>query len=360
MNILIDIGHPAHVHLFKNFAKQMIEKGNKVLFTCRDKEFEIKLLESNGFDYISFGKKYKSLTGKIWGMIKFDFMEYKVALKFKPDIFLSHGSLYAAFASFLVHKPHISFEDTFNFEQIRLYKPFTDVILTSDYEHPLKSKKVIKYAGYHELAYLHPNNYTPDKSVLNILGVKDNEKYVIIRFVAWAATHDIGHKGISYQNKLKAIEEFSKYAKVFISSEYELPVEFQKYKINIPPEKMHDALAYANLVWAESFTIPAECAVLGTPSIITHNTKSYYLTEEEEKYDLCYCYSESLDDQQKSIQKGIELLHNDKLKEEWRIKADRLLEDKIDVTAFLLWFVEKYPESKKIMIENPEYQYRFR
>jgi uncharacterized protein len=61
MNILIDIGHPAHVHLFKNFAKQMIEKGNKVLFTCRDKEFEIKLLESNGFDYISFGKKYKSL-----------------------------------------------------------------------------------------------------------------------------------------------------------------------------------------------------------------------------------------------------------------------------------------------------------
>jgi len=147
---------------------------------------------------------------------------------------------------------------------------------------------------------------------------------------------------------------------VFISSESELPVEFQKYKINIPPEKMHDALAYANLVWAESFTIPAEGAVLGTPSIITHNTKSYYLTEEEEKYDLCYCYSESLDDQQKSIQKGIELLHNDKLKEEWRIKADRLLEDKIDVTAFLLWFVEKYPESKKIMKENPEYQYRFR
>ena len=44
MRILIDIGHPAHVHLFKNFAWQMQEKGHKVLFTCREKEFEIDLL----------------------------------------------------------------------------------------------------------------------------------------------------------------------------------------------------------------------------------------------------------------------------------------------------------------------------
>ena len=38
----------------------------------------------------------------------------------------------------------------------------------------------------------------------------------------------------------------------------------------------------------------------------------------------------------------------------------RMLSDKIDVTAFLTWFIENYPESKRIMKENPDYQYNFR
>ncbi len=38
MKILIDIGHPAHVHIFRNFAKEMTKKGHKVLMTCREKE----------------------------------------------------------------------------------------------------------------------------------------------------------------------------------------------------------------------------------------------------------------------------------------------------------------------------------
>jgi len=37
-----------------------------------------------------------------------------------------------------------------------------------------------------------------------------------------------------------------------------------------------------------------------------------------------------------------------------------MLSDKIDVTAFMVWFVENYPESAKIMKENPEYQWSFR
>jgi asparagine synthase (glutamine-hydrolysing) len=62
------------------------------------------------------------------------------------------------------------------------------------------------------LAYLHPTYFTPDKSILNELNINENEKYVIIRFVSWNATHDFGHKGISYENKLKAIKEFEKYS----------------------------------------------------------------------------------------------------------------------------------------------------
>ena len=185
MKIIIDVGHPADFHLLRNFASQSLDRGHEILFTCREKECVIELLEHFGFKYKSFGKNYSSIVKKMWGLIKYDIMQIITALKFKPDVFISHSSMYAAQAAFILRKPHIAFEDTFNFEQIRLYEPFSQVVLTSDYEHPLKKDKVIKYAGYHELAYLHPNNFKSDKSILHELELNENEKYVIIRFVSW-------------------------------------------------------------------------------------------------------------------------------------------------------------------------------
>ena len=37
-----------------------------------------------------------------------------------------------------------------------------------------------------------------------------------------------------------------------------------------------------------------------------------------------------------------------------------LLDDKIDVTSFLVWFVENYPKSFQLMNENPDYQLKFK
>jgi hypothetical protein len=37
-----------------------------------------------------------------------------------------------------------------------------------------------------------------------------------------------------------------------------------------------------------------------------------------------------------------------------------MLDDKIDVTAFMVWFIQDYPGSVTIMRENPEYQERFK
>ena len=131
MNVLIDIGHPAHVHLFKYFAKKMQLKGHQILFTVRDKEIEIYLLKKYELKYISLGKKRRTKIAKIWGLIEYTVRIYLISLKFKPNLYLSHGSIYAAWTSFLMRKPHISMEDTGNWEQVRLYKPFTSTILTS-------------------------------------------------------------------------------------------------------------------------------------------------------------------------------------------------------------------------------------
>lgn len=360
MRILIDIGHPAHVHLFRNLAKDLINHGHQVLFTCRDKEFEIQLLKHYGFDYVSFGRKYSTITGKIWGLLKFDIKELLVSLKFKPDIFLSHGSMYAAHAAYLLRKPHIAMEDTFNAEQVRLYAPFSRVILTSDYDHPLQSKKVLRYPGYHELAYLHPNRFTPDISVLDELGVAENQPYVIMRFVSWKASHDVGHQGMSFDNKLRAVSAFSGSAKVFISSEAPLPESLKGYHIPIKPNRMHDALAFASLVFGESSTMSEEAAMLGVPSVYLFNNSTCYTQHLEERYGLLFNFAESESDQVKAIEKGIELLNKPELKEVWKMKRDAMLSERIDVTAFLYWFVSGFPESMAIMKKSPGWYSSFK
>lgn len=358
MNILIDLGHPAHVHLFRNFALEMIKKNHNVLCTCRNKEFEINLLEHYNLPYIFLGKKYNSKIGKIWNLLEFDLKEIAIAKRFKPDVFLSHGSHYAAHASFVLRKPHISFEDTFNFEQIWLYKSFTDTILTSDYDHPLKSKKLIQYSGYHELAYLHPNWFNSDNSILKELGVAEGEKYVIMRFVSWKASHDIGHKGMSNENKLFAVKELEKHGKVFISSESELPKELESYRITLAPHKIHHAMAHASLVFGESATMVAEGAVLGVPGIYLDNTGRLYTKEMEEKYDMVYNFTESEKDQKNSILKAVEILKNDETV--WKVRHQKMISEKIDVTNLLVWFVENYPKSYDKMKQDPDYQHKFK
>ncbi len=355
MRILIDIGHPAHVHMFRCFAKEMQNRGSEVLFTCRDKEFEIKLLTAYGLNFINFGKKSKSSIGKIFDLIKFNWKEWRIARKFQPDIFLSHGSITASHVAWLMNKPSIAFEDTFNMEQIRLWEPMASSILTSMYNHPLKSDKVVRYRGYNELLYLHPNRFECNKKILHKLDVKENEKYVILRFVSWGATHDKGHSGISYENKVLAVREFSKYAKVFISSEKTLPAELEKYRIPIQAEEMHDVMANASLIFGESATMVAEGVIMGVPGIYLDNTGRLYTQEFQDIYNICYNYSESDSDQQLAIQKGVEILCSDN-HTKFVEHHQKLINDNVDVTNFLIWFIENYPTSAKETKENQEFQ----
>ncbi len=344
MNILIDIGHPAHVHIFKNFAKYMIDRGDKILFTCRDKEFEIYLLNYYGFEYKSFGKKYKSTLTKAFGLLKFDLLEYLTALKFKPDLFLSAGSMYAAHAAALYKKAHFAFEDTFNMEQVKLYLPFTKALFVSKLPKNINIdlKKVVFYNGFHELAYLHPNYFKPDKNILNEIGVKDNEKYFLIRFVSWNATHDRGQNGISFEQKKELIEYLLKKGKVFISSEGELPKEWEKYRLKIEPHKIHDFMAYATMFVGEGATMASECAMLGTPAIYVNSLEAETI-KEQEKFGLLYHFKNG----ENVLQKVKTLIEIPNLKEEFEIKKQKLLSSKIDVTKFLIDFVDNYMKVKK-------------
>lgn len=344
MKILVTTGHPAHVHFFKYFIWNMERKGHKILVCSVDKDVALRLLDTYGFKSHNVGRYHKNLLYKILDMFRIDWKMYKVAKHFRPDILISLGSPNAAHIAALVHKPHITFEDTeHSREQYFLYAPFTAVICTPYCFEKDLGKKQVRYNGYHELAYLHHNYFKPDPSVLDELGLTESEKFVIVRFVSWQASHDIGQHGFDLQSKRNLVQELSRHARVIITSESPLPEDLDKYRITATPEIIHDLLYYATMYIGEGATMATEAAVLGTPSLYISSLSKVMgnFMELEEVYGLLYSFQEPV----RAIEKALELLQQPNLKKEWEKKRKRLLAEKIDVTKFVINFIECFPES---------------
>ena len=64
MRVLFDMGHPAHVHLFKNTIFKLKKDGHDVKITARKKEVTHALLTAYGLDYEDRGKIYTGMFKK--------------------------------------------------------------------------------------------------------------------------------------------------------------------------------------------------------------------------------------------------------------------------------------------------------
>jgi hypothetical protein len=83
-----------------------------------------------------------------------------------------------------------------------------------------------------------------------------------------------------------------------------------------------------------------------------------YLEELENKYKLGFGVKTS--EKEKLFEILEQLLNNDKLKEEWLLKKQIMINEKIDLTAFLIWLFENYPKSYKTIKEDINYQLKFK
>lgn len=357
MKILIDFGHPAHVHYFRNLIHILQNKGHEFKFVARNKEVLHQLLEYYQFPFISRGNGAKSLVGKLIYIIKADSIILKQALRFNPDLFLSFSSTYAAHVSSILRKPHIVLDDTEHAKfELLMYPPFSDVILNPSCFWKKFSDKQLFFNSYMELFYLHPKYFKPDFRIVESYAIKPEEKFFVLRFVSWRASHDIGQKGLSSKSKINLVKKLEKFGHVLISSESELPEELKKYQFKIKPEHLHHFLAFATLYIGEGSTTASECAVLGTPNIYINSLVVGYCKEQDEKYGLCHHFS----DENGIMELAVKIISDHRIHQEYQNRRKVLLQDKIDGTSFLVWFVENYPESEKIMRENPDYQYNFK
>ena len=347
MKILIDVVHPAHVHFFKYAIREWEKKGNQVLITARDKEITINLLRSYDLSFICISSYGKGLSGLCKELMIRDYRLLKIARKFRPDILTGIAGISIAHIAKIIRRPSIVFYDT---EQARLSNmlnfPFATVICTPSCYRDNLGQKQIRYEGYQELAYLHPHWFKPDPKVIKEQNLTPGERFFVLRFISWGAAHDVGQRGLGNAEKCDLVKELEKHGQVLITSEANLPSELAEYQISLSPEKIHHLLYYSTLYFGESPTMASESAILGTPAILVSSfaCKLGNMIEMERKYDLMHSFSYY----NEGIRKALELLKANNLKPRYRKKKERLLQDKIDVTRWVVKLIEDYPIGRKV------------
>ncbi len=345
MKLIIDISHPAHYHFFKNAIAGFKKAGHSVLIVSREKDITLELLDSAGVEHVLLSKHKPGILGlavEIWVHEKRLLREIK---KFRPDALLQIGGTFIVHVGKITGTPSIVFYDTENATLSNaITYPFADVICTpAAYKHDL-GRKHVRYEGYQELAYLHPNWFSPDADILKEAGLRRDETFSLVRFVGWSSAHDINANGFSPEGKLRLVEELLRFGKVFISSEAQLPAELERYTLNIPKSKAHHLLAFASLYIGESATMASEGAMLGCPAIFVSPVGRGYTDELEKKYGLVVNFIKT--DESLAIDAAVRLLATSGLREEWQAKRKKMLAEKIDVSAWIVEFVEKFVASK--------------
>ncbi len=347
MHILCEISHPAHVHFFRNAIDIWYKQRHCVSIIARKKDITLQLLDEYGYKYLCLSRARSRLDGLVLELIQHEFRLYKKFRRNPPDVLVGVGGTFTVHAAKLMRRPAIVFYDT-EIAKISnaITYPFASAICTPDcYKGNIGSRHVC-YKGYQELAYLHPNWFKPDPNILKKIGLTPDDIFFVVRFVGWNSSHEINQKGFSRSGKIKLVKKLEHHGHVIITSESPLPSELEPYRLKRALSNVHHLLAYATLYIGESATMASESVLLGTPAILVSPTGRGYTDEQEKYYDMCYTIHRR--HEEKSIAKAVELIKRPNLKKEWREKRKRLLAEKIDVTEWMVNFVEKFVHEKSI------------
>ncbi len=338
MRVLIDILHPAHVHFFRNFCAEMEGRGHQVCITARDKDRSVELLQAFGLPYQQISQQMSG-AGLAVEMAQRTPRLMRIMRTFQPDAMtgIMGPSIALAGALRLRRVPAVVFYDTeFAVQTNRVVYPLAYSVCTPDCYQGRVPGRHLQYAGYHELAYLHPNRFQPDPAVLDAFGVSPDEPYSIVRFVSWQAVHDRRERGLSVKQKRHLVEVLQRRGRVLISSEAPLTDDLAGLAVRGPVEQIHHLIAHARMVVGESATMSSEAAVLGVPAVFIATTGRGYTDDQERRYGLVRHFTE---DQYDMALTAIEEIL-DAPAPVWQAARRRLLDEKIDVTAWMTDYFE--------------------
>ena len=342
MKALFDVQHPAQVHLFKHVIRELHGDGHETLVLSRDKEMTLDLLDAYGIDHVSLSRRRGGVVSTAVELGVREVRTLLAANRFEPDVVASRMSPPAAHAARAVGARSVLVTDTDvgSSSLGRLIHavtlPFADVVCRPPgLELPAADGKQLDL-GYQELAYLHPDRFSPDRDAIEAWGVPVDEPYFVLRLAGWDAYHDLGHRGISDDHLAELVDLLSERGPVYLSTERPVPADFEAYELPVPPHLIHDLLYYADLYVGDSGTMSTEAAMLGTPTVRTNSlagaADERVFRRLESEYGLLYSHASA----EAALDRVRDLLAATDTEAQWRRKADRFTDDAQDVTGDLV------------------------
>ena len=186
MKILVDLNHPVDVNFFKNAIAQLAKKHDcqiDITVQPRGKLIPILQKELPDFHFTPIGIHRKSFFGKIYGA-GYRFLHLLSYVRRGGfDGVVSFGGIGVSHATYVLGKPSIIFDDDIEYGLgFYPYKPFATRLVMPQ-QIPVRGKNIVRYRGFKELAYLHPNHFSPDETVLKEYQLRPGE-YVFVREVS--------------------------------------------------------------------------------------------------------------------------------------------------------------------------------
>lgn len=351
MKVLVYLGHPAHFHNYKNTIAALKEHGHEVEILIKKKDILEDLLKNAGIPYHNILEEGRSNSkfGVMMGLLKRAVRMNRFCNKFHPDI-LTGSSTENSWIGPLRHIPVINIgEDDAAIVPIyaRLAYPGASVILCPDSCSCGKwDYKAVKYHGYQELGYLHPDNFTPDRSLVAKY-IDMDKPYFLMRFSGLKAYHDTGVRGINNEIARNLINLLAPHGNVYITSERPLDESLEPYRIAINPLDIHHVMAFADIYLGDSQTMAIEAGVLGVPFIRFNDFVGQIgvLSELEDGYRLGFGIRPDREDNlYETVQK---LLDMENRKEIFQARRRMMLSECINFADFLTNYIETYPLKKK-------------
>jgi uncharacterized protein len=357
--------HPAKFHLSRITINHLISQGHLVDVVIVGKDILEELVINEGWKYTKIfpnGRRVKWLhiwlsAGIFIGLTIVKLL--KIIRKRRYDLFITDDCL--TFVGRLVGVPSVFVTDddlTAVPESWILMSSSNHILAPSMCNLGKYNDKKWNYYGYKSLFHLHPKRFTPDVS--KIKNEFQKEDYFFIRTVSATSTHDVGKRGIDDNLLRKIINLLKSNGKIILNSERQLPVDLQQYVVDFCKNDVAHYVAHSKIFISDSTTMCAEACVLAVPSIEIDDWYSDFVqySELNDKYSLLFGFG--VEDIKGIANKIKELLAEKALKEKFQNKRDVMLREKIDPSSLLIWMINNYPESSRLLIEDRDFQMKFK
>ena len=330
-SVVIDIVHYPHVNFYKHAIEALTEKDIDVhiVLRLRGKLVDIFQKECLNVPFVLIGEHRKTIFGKMVDMINRDIAFLRYLSKIKFDAGTGFGSINIAHTTRFFRKPAIIFgDDTENKLGLYLIKPFaTRIVMPSS----AQGNNLLKYNGFKELAYLHPNHFTPDKKVLEPYNL-DPYEYVFIREVSSASLNYRRAEMGKLSKILTYLKEMD--LKILLSIEDKSLIDLFKDHCIIlkePVEDIHSLLHFAAFTLSSGDSMARESCLVETPAIYTGG-RDMAINNELIKRSCMFKVED-----EKNIKNIVEYIINNDIKKEVETKIKYAIDHEwVDTTQVIL------------------------